>query len=632
MKARFLSALLVVSAVLGFSAPTQAQRFSQVVVFGDSLSDAGYFRPVLGALGVPASLLPTLGRFTTAPGPVWSELVAAYYGAATGPSNVNNGDIFAQGGARVATNSSSTPPGAAQRPVTTQVTEFLARGGGAADPNALYAIWAGANDVIQTLGAISAGALTSVQGAAAIQAAAGAEIAQIARLRAAGARYIVVFGLPNIGATPGLTAAGATAAGGATQLSAGFNLSLFAGLAGAGIKVIPVDAFTFLAEVGANPSGFGFTNITTPACGAFPPFSSGPDALFCPPSVWATANANQTYFFADGIHPTTAAQALIAQFVESMIDGPNQYSLLAEAPLRTRAGHLRTLNDGLMLARGLPEGERWNVFAAIDHGVFEIDNEPGIQGLRNTANSGSIGITTNLSETVTLGVAAGQSQSRNLFMRGTGNFNTNEKIVSLFGSVKLGGFYGTGVVSISDITYGEIRRNITLGQMVRTANAKTEGSNASASFNAGYDFRFRALTIGPTLGVTTQHVTVSGFDETDAASSNLRIAEQTRRSEVWSFGARATLDLGEGWMPWVSVTADKERRDDARVVTATPISLLTGNSYDIPAYMPDTTFTTAAIGIRGSIDRLGIGLAYTTVIGRSGIRDDGVSLLLSYRF
>src|SRR6185295_12709203 len=148
MKSRLLSALFTVVAFLGFAVPTQAQQFSQVYVFGDSLSDAGYFRPVLGAAGVPPSLLAILGRFTTAPGPVWSELIASHYGAPTGPSNANNGNIFAQGGARVAQNSSATPAGAAQRPITTQVNEYLTRAGGSADPNALYAIWAGANDVI----------------------------------------------------------------------------------------------------------------------------------------------------------------------------------------------------------------------------------------------------------------------------------------------------------------------------------------------------------------------------------------------------------------------------------------------------------------------------------------------------
>src|SRR6202011_3677127 len=80
MKKRVIPALLA-SMFMGAAAPAaQAQQFSGVYVFGDSLSDAGYFRPVLQAAGVSASLLPILGRFTTAPGPVWSELVSNYYG------------------------------------------------------------------------------------------------------------------------------------------------------------------------------------------------------------------------------------------------------------------------------------------------------------------------------------------------------------------------------------------------------------------------------------------------------------------------------------------------------------------------------------------------------------------------
>jgi uncharacterized protein YhjY with autotransporter beta-barrel domain len=101
---------------------------------------------------------------------------------------------------------------------------------------------------------------------------------------------------------------------------------------------------------------------------------------------------------------------------------------------------------------------------------------------------------------------------------------------------------------------------------------------------------------------------------------------------VWSFGDRARIDLGEGWTPWIRATYDKERRDDVRLISATPLSISTGNTYDIPAYMPDTSYTTLAAGIRGQIDRIGVALSYTTVLSRSGIRDDGASLLLSYRF
>src|SRR5262249_35813023 len=155
-------------------------------------------------------------------------------------------------------------------------------------------------------------------------------------------------------------------------------------------------------------------------------------------------------------------------------------SLLAEAPLHSRQAHLRTLNDALFLAHNRTDGQRWNVFATYDHNEFNIDQATGNPGLDNTANSWSVGVTTNLSDTVTLGITAGQRKGRNQFAGGNGNFNTNDKILSLFGSVKVGGFYGTGVVSLSELTYGEIRRNITIGPVTRIANANTEGTNASA--------------------------------------------------------------------------------------------------------------------------------------------------------
>jgi outer membrane lipase/esterase len=632
-KNRILPALLA-SMFLGAAAPAvQAQTFpTNVVVFGDSLSDAGYYRSVLAAAGVPASLLPILGRFTTAPGPVWAELVARHYGVNPLPSNVTGGTLYAQGGARVATNSSSTPTGAPQRSVQTQIGEFLASSNGTADPNALYAIWAGANDVIQTLGGISAGVIPSAQGATIIQSTAAAEIAQIARLQAAGARYIVVFTLPDIGATPGLRAAGATASAGASQLSAGYNLALLTGLVQAGVRVIPIDSQALFADIIANPAAFGFTNITVPACAAFPPFSNAPDALFCPPNVWQTPTANQTFLFADGIHPTTAAHAIIAQFVEGMIDGPIAYSTLAEVPLRTRTSHVRTISDALA-NRDQGEVGRLTVFASADRSPFTIDSVAAVGGLDSTNKSITAGVSMRASEAVVVGAAIGRSQNDGSFGRGLGSYDTRESVLSLFASMTWGGFYGAGVLSISDVNFQSIQRNIALGPVMRQAHAEAKGSNASAYFIAGYDFRVNRLRIGPTVSVMSQNVDVNGFDESGAASSNLRIAGQNRKSEVWSAGVRASFDLGGGWTPWVRITADRERRDDERMVTATPLSLTTGNSYDLPAYMPDKSFATGSIGIYGVVaQRIGLSLAYYKVSGRSGIKEDGVSGMLSYRF
>jgi outer membrane lipase/esterase len=630
MKKRVLPALML-TIFAGAAAPASAQQaqFSGVYVFGDSLSDAGYFRPFLASLGLPAPVVASLGRFTTNPGPVFSELVSQHYGVTPGPSNVTGGNIFAQGGARVSDPSPLTPPGAAQRPVSTQITEFLARGNGAADPNALYSVWAGANDIFVNLGILQAGGITQAQLQTNVLQAATNEIGQIARLQAAGARYVLVFGLPDIGATPQFAAAGAATAGAVTALSAGYNTTLFSGLASAGIRVIPVDAFALLSEVRANPAVYGFTNVTSPACGAFPPITTAAtvSSQFCLVGTNLVApNAQNTYLFADGVHPTSAAQAMVAQFAEALIDGPTAYSLLAEVPLRTRAAQVRTINEGLASGE-VGEIGRMTLFAAGDGGTFDVDPSS------STNRAGALGVTARVSEGVTLGLAVGKSTSEATFAQNTGGFHTSETVWSAFGSVKWGGFYGTGIVSIADVLFTGVNRNIVLGPAVRTATSRPDGSNASAYFNVGYDFPIGRLRIGPTVAVTSQNVDINQFDEAEAGSANLRISAQSRRSEVWSAGIRASMDLGR-WTPWVRVTADKERKDQARVVTAMPLTLVaTGNSYDVPAITFDNSFTTASLGIRGMVtNSIGVSIAYFNVSGRSGIKEDGFTGMLSYRF
>ena len=635
-KKRLLPALLL-SVFLGAAAPAvQAQQgnpgpFSNVIVFGDSLSDAGYFRPFLTGLGLPPSVVSLLGRFTTNPGPVWSELVSQYYGITPAPSNAN-GFIFAQGGARVATASASTPPGSAQRPVSTQIDEYLARAGGSADPNALYAVWAGANDLFQNLGAFSAGAITQAQLQTNVLGAATAEIGQIARLQAAGARYVLVFGLPDIGATPAFASSAATA-GAVTQLSAGYNTTLFGGLATAGVRVIPVDAFSLLAEIRANPAAYGFTNITGIACGPFPPITTATtvSAQFCGPTNLVAPNAGQDYLFADGVHPTARAQAIVAQFVEALIDGPMQYSLLAEAPLRTRGSLNRALNDGLLQGRQSTVG-KFTVFAAADGATFDVDAGGGTPGLDSSLNTLAIGVTVRATESVTLGAAYGRGRLRGSFGHEKGNFRTNENAIALFGSLKWGGFYGTGLVSLADVEYNDTQRKIVLGSVTRVATSNPEGNNVASYFTAGYGFPIGRFTIGPVATLTTASVDVNQFDESGAGSANLRIMAQKRRSEVWGLGVNVAANLGT-WTPWLRVTADKERRDEQRMVSASPLSMATGNVYDLPAYQSDSNFVTTTAGINGMLGpNVAVGLAYYKLSSRSGIKEDGFAGSVSVKF
>ena len=306
-KKRIIPALIASTMLLGAPA-AHAVKFSGVFVFGDSLSDSGFYRPGLVAAGLPTAVVAGIGRFTTNPGPVWSELVAQNYGGNRAPSNAGGG-IYAQGGMQASGNApaSRVGPGGTQRPLGTQIGEYLTSTGGAANPNALYAVWFGANDIFTQLELVSVGAISPAAFQANVLAAATVEVGQIGRLQAAGARYILAFNLPDIGATPAF-AGGATAAT-VSAIGVGYNTTLFTGLKSANIKVIPVDVATLVADIRTNAAAFGFTNTTGMAC-----LPAGSSSLTCSPANTVAGGAN-SHFFADAVHPTTGAHAIIADFV-----------------------------------------------------------------------------------------------------------------------------------------------------------------------------------------------------------------------------------------------------------------------------------------------------------------------------
>src|SRR5690606_38296778 len=133
------------AAVALAAAPTFASdAFSRTVFFGDSVTDAGYFRPLLVQQDPAAAVL---GRFTTNPGLVWAEWLALHYCAdATPNGNGQSGDNYAAGGAMVATDRMG-PPFGLPPSLATQVATHLSASGGHADPDALYTVWGGANDL-----------------------------------------------------------------------------------------------------------------------------------------------------------------------------------------------------------------------------------------------------------------------------------------------------------------------------------------------------------------------------------------------------------------------------------------------------------------------------------------------------
>lgn len=368
--------------------------FKRLVVFGDSLSDGGAYTAwasyaasganhFIGAtpLQMLAAAAPYGGKFTTNPGKVWVEDLAAAIGYDLKPANLMGGGQasmnlslpelggcttctnYAQGGSRVAlqpgignvgttvgaTDYTLTNAflGAATLPVVQQIDQHLASTyvtAGMFSPTDLVIVLAGANDVFTQAGLAGAGAITGDAAGQAVGTAAGALVAQVARLKAAGALHVLVLGLPDMGVTPAGVAQGLAGASALTQLSQNvFNATLTAGLASVpGVAYLdPVPLFN---KVVASPSAYGFTKVldSTSAQAALESAACGPnqtaqftvaDSATSPSSLYCSvANAglsilgtlrallaDQTYAFADGVHPTTQMHKVLAQYVQEKL-------------------------------------------------------------------------------------------------------------------------------------------------------------------------------------------------------------------------------------------------------------------------------------------------------------------------
>src|SRR5690606_10999142 len=184
-----------------------------------------------------------------------------------------------------------------------------------------------------------------------------AQVTLVGTLQAAGAQYVLVPNLPDIGVTPSFRAAGAAATGQGTALATAYNDALVGGLAANGLKVIPVDTFHFLQEVVADPGQYGFANVTTAGCG-MQPAPAGDSSLFCNPGSYVDPNVQTSYLFADGVHPSAAAQEAISQLALGMLEGPRRIAVLPHSAATT--GRARAAIVGSDVS-GAPEsdGMRW---------------------------------------------------------------------------------------------------------------------------------------------------------------------------------------------------------------------------------------------------------------------------------
>ena len=597
---RPIRSLMAVAIALAASPAMADSAFDQTVFFGDSLTDSGYYNPLL-----PAASRAVTGKFTTNPGWVWAEYVGDHFGTNAAPNgNGQTGDNYAAGGARIQASSVSAL-GAAPS-VTSQVNTYLAANGGQANPNALYTVWGGANDLL-------AAATAPAQAQAIIGSAVTAQVGAVGALQAAGARYVMVPTIPDVGITPRFRAGGAVAMAQGTAAATAYNTALFNGLQAAGLRVIPVDTFHILQEVVADPGTYGFSNVTGTACN---PALALPA---CNPTSLVAANAPNTYVFADGIHPTTATHQILGQYAISLLEAPRLQQVLtrsAQAGGRARADQVAWHLDGKPEADGL----RW--WGSVRGDIQRYDDADLYDGM---APAGLFGVDW-ARDGMVVGGFAGYGRMDADFGNNKGDFTQSDTTLGLFA-----GWYGdrawvNGQLSYSWLDY-DVTRKLQLGPATRIHKGSPEGSNLTAALNAGYEFGTEGgFRHGPVAAVIWQKVKLDGYTESNPSASALGYADQDVDSTVGRVGWQARFD-GGNVKPYVQVTYDHEF-EDSKQASAWLQSMPDVGMYKVPGLAFDRDYATAVLGARLNLWGLSSNIGMSTTTMQKRARD--VSLFASF--
>lgn len=574
----FPASRAAVALALSLAAGVAPAQFSNFYSFGDSLSDAGSFRPFTP---------PGTGLYTTNPGPMWTQFLAERYGLSSSPAN-QGGNDYAEGGARVAL-SPGVPPSfpltANATPVLTQIAQFLATG--PADSGALYSVWAGGNDLFTQLALLQAGAITSEELQAAMSLAATQLVGGVAQLQGAGANNLMVFNLPDAGKAPSGVESGQSAAIG--QIVNLFNATLNGGLDQIGGNVIRVNIHALFNEVIADPLRYGLTNVTARACNN--DFGGSVYALFCTPQTLVSPDAPETYLFADGDHPTTAGMRLIAQLAASMIEGPQKMAALGEAPLAVEAANFRTLDGRMQSGLNTPRSTaRFQPWVAIDYANPDLAGS-FISGDADVTTI-SVGSDTKLNERLLVGGAFGYTENKGDF--GGGGYKLEETTGTFYAGYGEGPWYLGMRLGAGNLDYSDVHRNIELGTGVRVERGETSGYHWFASLVGGWWFGAPGgLLHGPFAKLSYQEAIVRQFSEQGSTSTTLAYGQQERESLQTSLGWQVAGNLG-AVRPFGRVTWEYDAKADDRSISATPALL--GGTYTVGAFRPDDNYLLFNLG------------------------------------
>lgn len=568
-----LAAVLTATTSFYAFTPAEASGFNQFIGLGDSTLDSGYFRyHTLGAVGdtalAEAIAAGANGGFA-GNGVMVTTILAGKFGLNALPID-GGGTNYANGGSLTAPD----PVGnAVNVPLTTQISQYLESVNGVANPNALYVISSGNND------------LAKIADPDVLNQQSSALATSVVSLQNSGAQYLLV---PNSFRFANLVSVGGEITDPAnadeyTRLIA-YNTRRWTDLAAAGVHFIPADLDSVFKYVARNPTSFGFTPESVLAT---PPLQ--PTAIF----AVLTEEQQQSYLFIDGKHLTTAGQTIEADYEYSLLTAPSNVALLAETAVQSSISRSATIQRQVELSSQDRGPKKINGWVTTGYGYSKNEPDDYLPNTSGNPFQGTIGADYQTDSGIIFGgalTAGFQSQDFST----EGDFDQDSQAVSLYTAYQADQFWGNIVASYGFLQ-NDIHRDVKLGLFTDTNTGDASGHTVSLAFRGGFDIKYNQWMTGPVLGAIFQEAHIGDFTETGTSgATTLSFDNQTRDSQITQLGWRASIALG-AWQPFAEAAWNHEWNDDDRTVT-TALTSVSAPSFTSLALPVASDWGTATVG------------------------------------
>ncbi|MBV4453007.1 MULTISPECIES: esterase EstP [Pseudomonas] len=615
-----------------------ASPYSTMVVFGDSLADAGQFPD-----GTRGSTL----RFTNRTGPgfqgdfglVSSTLLGARLGVAANDLNAStspvraaqslpDGNNWAVGGYRTdnildsitTVSDAAIPPGNPGGGTVLRSRQgYLPANGGRADPNALYFLSGGGNDFLQGR-VLSPGQAVAAGGRL-------ADSAQV--LQQAGARYIMVWMLPDLGLTPAIN--GTPLQAPSTALSSLFNQALVQRLSQIDAQVIPLNIPLLLQETFADPGRFGLAigqNLTGTCfsgngCAANPTYGIG-----------GTTPDPTRLIYNDAAHPTIAGQRLIADYAYSLLAAPWELTLLpemAQGSLRAHQDELRNqwqADDGHWQAVG-----QWRAIVAAGGQRLDFDAQDSSASGDGGGYNLNIGGSYRLNEAWRVGVAAGLYRQTLEAGASDSDYKLNSYMGTAFAQFQQNHWWADAALSGGKLDFDSLKRKFALGVSEGSEKGDTDGWLWALSGRVGYDIAPPGSDwhLSPFLSADYSRVDVEGYSEKDSRSTALTFDDQQRDSKRLGVGLKGSYRVTPQTQVFGEVAHEHEFENDTQKVNIS-LNSVQGIDFKLDGYTPRSNSDRLSLGVSHKLTQaLALRAAYN-VSKDDNLTQQGVSVGVSLDF